>query len=667
MNFWSRQALARKRSKAFFVCFLLAMATSAFSPYMIFQAAWILIAKIFGFTAESVQTLVIEALSFWGNPSFYITMALSAVPIVGGALLQISRLLPDSGSAVAMMLNGTQSFSGACDFFQQRLHNIVEEMSIASGVPIPRIFILDQESGINALVAGASSQRAVLCVTRGACELLSRDELQGVIAHEYSHLLNGDMAFHTFMLGLMHGYFISLKTSRWLDITTGTHGKFLKDMAMLLLQVLAILLLLPVWLWLYGRIFGTIGRIIKSAFSRSREYLADACAVQFTRYPKGLADAMKKVGAMPRAQILRRSNNFELSHFFFSDTTPPPLMFSIYPSHPPLKKRIKQLDPQFNGKFPEVDRRKLKKEILSLRDKISNPEVVSGEGFLIACAAGRDQRFLSMLERFGTFDKNDMLQVEKILGHIPKELYLMTQSPETACPLTYALLTDRGNHHFRNVQAQLLKDNIPSPQLEHCAKAFSLLEEQQYMGMILLELSIPAFRTLTPEGYDLFRSTCRLMALADNKLSIFEYALTTCLSVILDPIFRLKEKPSKRLRTVNSLSDELGLLLSAMAWCGATSSKEASEAFSQGIKSLPWKEIKLELRPAANFDPEEMTKAIKVLCSQTPQRKKHVIEACSTVIGADALITNAEWEVLRAFAMMLECPIPILPPAEFRK
>ncbi|MBN1864549.1 MAG: M48 family metalloprotease [Victivallales bacterium] len=667
MNFWTRQALARKRSKAFFVCFLLAMVISALVPYLLFQASWIFYTKTFIAPEVSAKILMIEALRFWGNPSFYISMSLSAVPIIGGAALQTSRLFPDSGGTVAMMLNGTQSFSGACDFFQQRLHNIVEEISIASGVPIPRIFILEQETGINALVAGSSSQNAVLCVTRGACELLTRDELQGVIAHEYSHLLNGDMPFHTFMLGLMHGYFISMETSSRLDITTGAHGKVLQDLLTLLLQIIALLLLLPVWLWLYGKIFGTTGRIIKSAFSRSREYLADACAVQFTRYPRGLADAMKKVGSMPRAQILRRSGCLELSHFFFSDATPPPLMFSLYPSHPPLKKRIKALDPQFDGTYPEIDRRKLRNEIFSLRDKIANPEVVSGEGFLIACAAGRSQRFMSMLERFGTFDKNDIEQVEKIIGNIPKELYRMTQSPDTARPLVYALLTDKASLQMRNVQANLLSDNIGAKQLQACAKAFKLLEKQQYMAMLLVELSIPALRTLTPKEYEAFRATCRLMALADNKLTIFEYALLTCISVILDPLFGLSEKPAKRLRTTQSLSRELSLLFSAMAWCGATSENDAADAFKQGLEKLPWENIDLELMPAASFDPEEMTKAIKTLCSQTHQRKKHIIDACSTIIGADSLITNSEWELLRAFAMMLECPMPILPPEESRK
>ena len=663
MNFWARQTAVRKKSKLFFVSFFLVLIFCALVPYLLIYSGITFFHYSGSADISYLKTTLLDGLKLWKHPIFYITAIIIGIPIIAGAIVQMFRLLRDSGKRIADMLNGTPIPQNTHDFYQRRLLYIVEEMSIASGVPIPRVFMLENEPGINALVAGKTSHHAVLCVTRGACELLKRDELQGVIAHEYSHLLNGDMAFHTLMLGVLHGFFLSIKTGRKLDIASGDSGNFLRDMLFMIVQMGALVLLLPLWLWLYGMIFGTIGKMLKSAFSRSREYLADACAVQFTRYPKGLADAMKKIGALPRGQIIRRSGNLELSHFFFSDGTPPPLMFSLYPSHPPLKKRIKLLDSDFDGIFPQVDRKKLKKEIYELRDKIHHADDILAAGVIMECDIPRQLRIDSLVNRFGTFDKNDIDQTGKIIKMIPLELYEMTKTSEQATALIYTLLTDTEDQEVRKAQLNLLREQCSSDVMITHSKASALLDEKIYYHMILIELSLPALRTLSPKTYDGFRTICRHLILMDNRLTPYEYALTTSLSIILDPFFGFDEKKKTKVMTVEQQASEFALLLSMMARCGADDEAGAKEAFEAGIKVLPWKNLNLKLQLLEPFDPDTMTDAIKSLSGQPPQRKKHIIDACMITIGADLVIKPVEWDILRSFAMMLECPLPLLPPS----
>ena len=439
MNFWAHQHAAKNRSRALFICFFLVLSLCLLVPYFFIYTGISFIGSFRSPEPVILKTTLLHGLQFWRQPVFYITALVIGLPIVGGAVLQLSRLASDSGKYVARMLHGQEVPHHSEDFYQRRLLNIVEEMSIASGVPIPRVFLLNDEPGINALVAGNTSHNAVLCVTRGASELLQRDELQGVIAHEYSHLLNGDMAFHSLMFGLLKGFFLSTRTGKRLDIAEAGSGDVIQDLLFLGVQIAAVILLLPLWLWLYGMIFGTIGRMMKAAFSRSREYLADAYAVQFTRFPQGLANAMKTIGALPKGQVIRRVDSMAFSHFFFTDGTPQPLMFSLAPSHPPLKKRIKRLDPDFDGNFPVIDRNKLKEKILTLKEQIHQTGKLAAGGIIPDCHIPRQLRFDALCDRIGTFNNHDIEQTGQIITQLPRELYEMTRTPEQAKALIYAI------------------------------------------------------------------------------------------------------------------------------------------------------------------------------------------------------------------------------------
>src|SRR4051794_31243361 len=256
----------------------------------------------------------------------------SAVITLGSVFKTLS--LARGGRAVAELLDGRIVNPNSTDIHERKLLNIVEEMAIASGVPVPQVYVMDDEPGINAFAAGHSVSDAAVSVTRGAMTMLTRDELQGVIAHEFSHLLNGDMRLNLRLMGLIFGILCLTVIGRVLVQTRGKKNP---------LPLLGLALIIIGWV---GVLFG---RLIQAAVSRQREYLADAAAVQFTRNPLGLAGALKKIGGLPDHSDVLAANADEVSHLFFANANT-----SWFSTHPPLDDRIKLLDPSFTGKFPTV-------------------------------------------------------------------------------------------------------------------------------------------------------------------------------------------------------------------------------------------------------------------------------------------------------------------------
>ncbi|MEM9369460.1 MAG: M48 family metallopeptidase, partial [Planctomycetota bacterium] len=273
--------------------------------------------------------------------------------IVGGSLFKILQLRQGGGTSVAEGLGGRRIYPNTTDGVERRLMNVVEEMAIASGTPVPPVFLLDEE-GINAFAAGYSHSDAVLGITRGCAQNLSRDELQGVIAHEFSHILNGDMRMSIKLIGILHGILLIGLTGQLIlrsFFFTG-HSRSLsrgnKDGGGG--QVILIIIAVAIAAIVLGFIGTFFGNLIKAAVSRQREYLADASAVQFTRNPSGIAGALKRIGGAVSGSKLKAANAAEVSHMYFSAGTWQDLV-GLWATHPPLEKRIRAIDKNWDGKF----------------------------------------------------------------------------------------------------------------------------------------------------------------------------------------------------------------------------------------------------------------------------------------------------------------------------
>ena len=343
-DFFERQSSARRSTGWLALMFCLAVVG--------------IVSTIFAITAVAVaqQGLTRGAINA-GEFSLEIPLLAAAATllvIAGGTLFKVVELRTGGGTGVAERLGGKRIYPDTADPAHRRLLNVVEEMAIASGTPVPPVFLLQDEENINAFAAGYSPSDAVLGVTQGCCEKLSRDELQGVIAHEFSHILNGDMRMSIRLIGILHGILLLGLTGqlvfRMLAHSGGRRSRRDSNSGGVIIAMLLIALTLVV----VGFIGTFFGNIIKAAVSRQREYLADASAVQFTRNPTGLAGALKRIGGSVKGARLVAPGAAEASHMYFAQGVWEGVS-GLWATHPPLKKRILAIDPQWDGKFPKSD------------------------------------------------------------------------------------------------------------------------------------------------------------------------------------------------------------------------------------------------------------------------------------------------------------------------
>ena len=328
MDFFERQDKARRNTKLLVFYFTVAV-------LLLIVAVYVAVALIF--TGVELKNSSGDTTFNWAQPELFFGTALGTLAVISLGSVFKTMALSRGGRAVAELLDGRLVNPNSTDIHERKLLNVVEEMAIASGVPVPQVYVMDDEAGINAFAAGHSASDAAISVTRGCMTMLTRDELQGVIAHEFSHLLNGDMRLNLRLMGLIFGILCLTVIGRILVQTRGKKNP---------LPLLGLALIIIGWI---GVLFG---RLIQAAVSRQREFLADAAAVQFTRNPGGLAGALKKIGGLGAGSQLQAAHAEEASHFFFANGLKS--SFFGFATHPPLEERIRALDPAFDGKFPDA-------------------------------------------------------------------------------------------------------------------------------------------------------------------------------------------------------------------------------------------------------------------------------------------------------------------------
>jgi len=347
MDFFAEQD--RSRSKAFqlIIMFIFAVALVVISVYAVFMGLYYYsLMDEPGFYAPAFE---------WFNPRLFLIASGSTLAIILiGSITKIIAL-SKGGSYVAESLGGRLVNRSTRDKDERKLFNVVEEMSIASGVPMPQVYIMDDENGINAFAAGYSTSDAAVAVTRGCCEILDRDELQGVIAHEFSHILNGDMKLNIRLIGVLSGIMIIASIGRMLIFANSGrrrknyqhHHQRMERRAPITSSKRGVQILIAgLMLIVIGYLGVLLGRMIQSALSRQREYLADASSVQFTRNPSGIANALKKIGGFSYGSKIASPFADEASHMFFGSA-----IKSLFATHPPIEDRIRKVEPNFDGKF----------------------------------------------------------------------------------------------------------------------------------------------------------------------------------------------------------------------------------------------------------------------------------------------------------------------------
>lgn len=654
MDFFAAQALAKRRTARLVALFVLAVAGTVLALY----AAIVLILSQSG---DSFSVDLGDA-SGWWQPRLLIGVATVTLCVIAGASLfkwvQFSR----GGSAVAEELGGRHVDPRTSDFNERRLLNVVEEMAIASGTPVPAVYVLDDEPGLNAFAAGLTTSDAVVAVTRGTLEKLNRDELQGVIGHEFSHILNGDMRLNVRISALLFGILVLGLIGRGLleslRRVRPSRSRNEKNSG----GLVAGLMLLGLALLVIGYVGWFFGRLIQAAVSRQREYLADAAAVQFTRNPGGIAGALKKIGGYAIGSALHSAKSAEIGHFFFAQGFRS-MFGGLWATHPPLVERIRAIEPSFDGRFfepPEVVDVELKSFIEAGFARPAHAGSVRtattaaplAEPPILAPAAA-----VAALAAVGTLTPDQIENAQSLLATVPPFLREAARDPGTAPAVLYVLLLAK-EAEIRRRQCQLVADRsgaAAAAAVEHLTAAADALGNEQRLPV--LQLALPAIRRLAPGALEAFLHTLDELVHADTRVSTFEFALQKLVSRTLQ-LGRSPGTAIAQFHSLHAVADEISVVLSALAHAATATPAQAPTAFQAGARHLRLIEGRLRFLAGENADLVRLDTALDQLARATLPIKERVLRAAAEVVGADGRLLITEAELLRAIAAALDCPMP---------
>jgi Zn-dependent protease with chaperone function len=648
MDFFEQQARAHRRTKWLVIYFVLAVISMIALIY--FGALFITAAAL----SRHHQYSEPGPLSLW-DPQLLlgVTIGTLAVVIFGSAYKTLA--LSEGGSAVAESLGGRLVASDTSNPDERKLLNVVEEMSIASGVPMPKVYVLDEEDRINAFAAGYTPSDAAITVTRNCMAKLTRDELQGVIGHEFSHILNGDMRLNLRLIGILFGIFCLATIGRILMQARSSNSRERNPLPLVGLLLLVI-----------GSLGVFFGRLIQAAVSRQREFLADASSVQFTRNPAGLSGALQKIGGY--GSFMESPHASDACHLFFASGFDSDFM-GFMATHPPLEDRIRAIDPAWDGKFRRAEGDSA--ENLHLYSDSSRPRSgtppplpnLSGAilGGILAGEGDSGIKSASVLPQLGSLTPQHLKYAEALRNSLPDSLKVAARQPLDATALIYALLLS-ADSSLRGRQMEGLGTRIPSAVVE---KVAVLLPEVSAMAararLPLVNLALPALRQLEPEQFSQFSQTLQWLITSDGQVELFEFVLQKIVRRHLDSHFNGQPSRSAQYYTLKPLVPDAALILSALANVGSSDPRAVEHAFAVGAPRLRAPDNSgLVLYPLEQCGLAPINAALDRLALAIPVLKKNLLEACVLVVAADGLIQESEAELLRAIADTLDCPIPLL-------
>jgi len=547
----------------------------------------------------------------------------TVLAVLGGSLFRIAALR--AGDTVARGLGATEVPANPEELSLKRLRNVVEETALAAGLPVPTLFVLEREDGINAFAAGNSPADAAITVTRGALDQLSRNELQGVIAHEFSHVGNGDMRLNLTLMGWLFGILLIALAGRGI-LRAGARGGSRRKGGGLALFGLALVVI--------GYVGVFAGRLIKAAVSRERERLADSSAVQFTRDTTGLAGALKKIGGLEAGSEFHDTEAEEVSHMLFA-----PGLNQWLATHPPLLERIRVLEPGFN---PE--------EFKHIRPAppMGNAEPESDSGLGFRSGARNAAGFAATA---GTPAPDDFRAGRAIRERMPAALRETAARGDAA--LVGALLLS-SEAEVRHVQLGMVRDWLGeegAPRVESLAE--SLREVGAHARLPLLQIAWPGIRRRSPEALARIGRAVRDLSQADGRTSVFEYVLGRLLRVQLHDLGHHRE-PARV--SLNGSRAELGDLFAVVARTGQGGELEARRAYETGLSRLLPRQ-RPDYRPPPDWC-AAMDRALDRLDRLPSVIKREVIDALAATCAHDGRLEPGEAELLRAVCASLHCPLP---------
>ncbi|PIP80810.1 MAG: hypothetical protein COW84_03215 [Gammaproteobacteria bacterium CG22_combo_CG10-13_8_21_14_all_40_8] len=600
------------------------------------------------------------------HPWSWITTGIVFVIILGMSVKRI-RQLGNGGHAVAEMMNARRIHSNTKDPNERKLLNIVEEMAIASGVTMPGVYVMDEETSINAFAAGLKPSLAVIVVTKGSLETFTRDELQGVIGHEFSHILNGDMHLNVKLIGLLAGILAIgqlggfLLRSSYYSRSSYRHGSLFSSSSSSSknsssgVPVLAI----GVGLFVVGYTGLFFARLIKAGISRQREFLADASSVQFTRNKEGIVQALAKIKQHQRQGKLLSPHVEDTNHMCFESSVH--LMFNRWlGTHPPIDDRILALDPYYRLSRSPVSKKAQRSVSATDTPPLQFAEESMGFSSSQQQNVSRGKAPSSTTEAMqsiGQVNEHNFNTALSIIGQIPDQLWHESQSNVESAQLTaYAILMHADPDDWEAMQP-LLSQKLSAEQFAQLQSwVKQLLPLPAQIRLTLLSHIVPRLQMMSSEQNAAFFALVLEIIKFNKKIQLSEYVIFALFKLKLQPI-----QPKSSISNLKLVKNDIAQMLAAFQFSANQAAYEDSTKPHQPYNS--WmKRFALGEVPTIscdNFDAMRVHHSLLQLSRLQPLLKRSVIQAFTDIVMADEQVHIDEYELLRAVCDYMDCPMPI--------
>ena len=640
MNFFEHQHRARRKTWMLVAYFFLAIS-------LIILSVNLAVFAVFYFATGESGPQIITPLEWFSGPTSFWISTITLLVIVLGTLHTMLKLR-GGGEAVAKMVGAHKVSTNTSDLAERRLINTVEEMSIASGTPVPELYIME-DPAINAFVAGYRPTEVVMVVTRGALDNFSRDELQGVVGHEYSHIFNGDMRINIRLLGLLAGILLIGQIGGFILRSSGRRrGGSNKGGGQVMVLGLA--------LFVIGYIGLFFGTLIKAAVSRQREFLADASSVQFTRNPDGIAGALFTIRQNAQGSLLMNAHAEDVSHFCFSNPVAEKFT-SMLATHPPLEQRIRAINPRFDFSQKRrpppaatVDETRAGKDPGGDRSNVMTGAAVAA-AILASASAGE------IRDSVGHVQPQHLEYGERVHAALPQHLKDIVHDNQTVRPLLYALVIAAMREEDRPRGINLLEQRESRDTGGKTGEFCSLIKDLPgQFRLPIINMSIPVLKSMDTAQREGFISTLEELVNIDKRYTVFEFALVT---IIREQIGKgagaeVKEKYFK----YNQVIGEINLLLSVLARAGEQDEDRARSLHANIIQQFDCGS--LAMRDNNDCKLESISAALQKLDQLSPLLKQTVIQAFADCVIHDGKIKAQEAELLQAISISIGSPVPPL-------
>jgi Zn-dependent protease with chaperone function len=645
MDFFEQQDKARGKTGTLIIYFCLAVICIIVAIFALFS-------------------VVFQQAEDFNHMAWTVELALmtGAGTLIVVTLASLGRIasLSSGGVVVANALGGKLIAPNTKDLFERRIRNVVEEMAIASGTSVPPVYLMEEE-GINAFAAGFSPRDAVIGITRGCATKLTRDQLQGVVAHEFSHILNGDMRMNIRLTGILFGIVFLARIGE-IMLYSGRGSRYRRrskddsgaGLAMLGIGLVAI-----------GLIGGFFGSLIRAAVSRQREFLADASAVQFTRNPEGIGGALKRIGGFSSGSNVMVPGAKDFSHMFFGSAVK-----NIFATHPPLPVRIRRIEPNWNNTYPNTD--KISEKV----SEVSNLAGISGfssghQAETSSTHQAQDRRPPGKSESARTFlksatapGKEELERARQLIADMPPALLEQAREPFGARCLIFSLLLDLEDPSVIRKQLSMISEQAEpgtSEQTEKDKDSISSLSSEQ--KFVLVEEAGSSLSQLSANQFATFQNITEAMIGADEKIDLLEWSLRK----VIDHDYGRQHSPRGPLHgrvSVRNRLPECSIILGALAHYGQDGA-DPKPAFEKGLRALD-RTCSTKLPSKEECGLRGLDEAFARLAKLSPMAKRTLLDACARTIDHDEKTSDIEIQILRGLAASISCPLgpAVLPKPE---